>query len=265
MLGVFGEERLITGIMVVLYLCGVAGKILLGFMYRSLIRETDSMSSTQNKLLKQCKAKFINCCQMNGRVTNVPIFVDKFLGRLAIGPFTFSGINHFSGEAVVLSVAAAGVGICKSIGTGKGFLRISPFYIACFLGLYFYFSVSSIVNINEQKRILKVNLVDYLENHLAMRVQTAGKDMELLYGTKRVARDMGRNRQGAVKVMEVKNGSKDLSKKPVKGVVDEAVYEGVQEKKGVADKASATAKFTEEKTIITGEEIESLLQELLST
>lgn len=167
-------------IMFFLFGCSVAMRIFLGILYSNLIRGTENMAITDNVPLKQCKTKFIKCFQLNGGVSNVPVFVEKFMSRLTIGPFSYESIYHFSGQLMLLSVVAAGVGICKGFASGDSIGKILPYYIACFAGLYLYFSVTAAVNLAEKKKILKVNLVDYLENHLAMRIGTTQEDMEML-------------------------------------------------------------------------------------
>lgn len=132
------------------------------------------MSATKNKALKQCKLKFANCYQLNNRVSNIPIFVDKFINRLKLGPFTYLTLYHLSGQMMLLAVGVAGVGICKSIMAGYSIGDILPFYIVSFLGLYLYFAVSAMADIKGRRRILKTNLVDYLENHMANRLAEGG-------------------------------------------------------------------------------------------
>ena len=51
--------------------------------------------------------------------------------------------------------------------------EILPFYIVSFLGLYLYFAVSAVADIKGRRRILKTNLVDYLENHMVNRLANA--------------------------------------------------------------------------------------------
>lgn len=140
------------------------------------------MASTDNKLLKQCKTKFSNCYELNNGISNVSVFVDKFLNRLSLGPFSFEMLYHLSGQLMLLSVVFSGVGICRSILAGHTLGAILPFYIVSLLGLYLFFSVSTIADVRGKKRVLKVNLVDYLENHLSPRIKVTRRDMEMLYG-----------------------------------------------------------------------------------
>ena len=119
---------------------------------------------------------------MSNGVANIPVFVDKFLNRIKWGPFTFETLYHLSGQAMLLSVVSAGAGICRSIMAGRTLGDILPFYIVSFFGLYLYFSISTVVDVKKKKRVLKVNLVDYLENHLSPRIDITRQDIEMLYG-----------------------------------------------------------------------------------
>jgi len=182
MFRVFQEEKLIAISMFVCMGISIFLRVFLGLLYRNMIKEADNMASTQNRLLRQCKTKFASCYQMGGGVANIPVFVDKFLNRMALGHLSFETIYHLSGQMMLLSVVFSGVGVCKSIVEGWTLGEILPFYIVSFFGLYLYFSISTVVDVRGKKRILKVNLVDYLENHLSPRIEVTRQDIEMLYG-----------------------------------------------------------------------------------
>lgn len=196
MFRIFQEEKIVTACMAGFFAASIFTRLLLGFLYRNMIRETDNMASTRNKLLKQCKLKFANCFQLNNGVANIPVFVDKFLNRLSVGPLTFETMYHLSGQLMLLSVVSAGVGVCRSILGGRMLGEILPFYIVSFLGLYVYFSVSTVVDVKGKRSILKTNLVDYLENHLSARMDVTENDMEMLFGRSAYGRPRSGKRGG---------------------------------------------------------------------
>lgn len=183
MFEIFEEEWVVTLFMLSFFVLSVFLKLLLGSLYQNMITETDNMATTENKLLKQCKLKFSNCYQLNKGMANVPVFVDKFLSRLSLGPISFLTMYHLSGQTMLLSIVCAGVGICRSIMNGRMLGEILPFYIVSFLGLYLYFSLSTVVDIKGKRRVLKINLVDYLENHLSTRIDVTERDIQMLYGS----------------------------------------------------------------------------------
>lgn len=205
MFRVFQEEKLITiGVFACMGL-SIFLRVLLGMLYRNMIKEADNMASTENRLLKQCKTKFASCYQMSNGVSNIPIFVDKFLNRMSLGHMSFETMYHLSGQLMLLSVVFSGVGVCKSIVGGRTLGDVLPFYIVSFFGLYLYFSVSTVVDVRGKKRILKVNLVDYLENHLSPRIDITRQDIEMLYGE-----SVFEERKGAYG--RIQGGRKDRSK-----------------------------------------------------
>lgn len=173
MFAVFYEEKVISVLMFLFLVFSITGRIMIGVLYQHMIHDTENMSATKNKMLRQCKLKFANCYQLNGGVANIPIFVDKCLNRMQIGPFTFQTVYHLSGQMMLLSVFFAGAGVCRCIIRGFSVGEILPFYIVSFLGLYLYFAVSAIADIKGRRRILKTNLVDYLENHMVNRLACA--------------------------------------------------------------------------------------------
>lgn len=255
MFRIFREEQWITVFMLSFFGVSIVLRVFLGLIYQGMIREADNMAATDNRLLKQCKLKFANCYQLGGGVANIPVFVDKFLNRLAIGPVSFETLYHFSGQAMLLSVVCAGFGICKSIMKGRLLGEILPFYVASFAGLYLYFSVSSIVDIKGKKRVLKINLIDYLENHLSARIQVTENDMEMLYGGRQYGNRKKReiSRGGGRRTVELM----PIGSRMIEGEAMEREY--------VPDAAGAASQdaFDREDAKVTGEELEALLREFL--
>ena len=183
MFSIFMREKVVTIGMLTCFFVSILLRVFLAALYRKMSHETDNMAITENKLLKQCKLKFSHCYQLNNGVANIPVFVEKFMNRLAIGPFSFRMLYHLSGQLMLLSVIFSGLGVCKSIAAGCMFGEILPFYLCSMLELYIFFAVSSVVDIKGRRKELKVNLIDYLENHLSNRIQVTRDDIQMLYGS----------------------------------------------------------------------------------
>lgn len=183
MIPIFEQEKVAAYGMIICFFLSVGTRMFLAMLYRQMIHETDNMATTGNRLLKQCKLKFTNCYQLNNGVPNVQVFVEKFLNRLSLGPFSFGMLYHLSGQLMLLSIVFSGVGVCRSIAAGNMFGEILPFYICSLLELYLYLSITTMVDVKGKRKALKVNLIDYLENHLSNRMQVTRVDMQMLYGT----------------------------------------------------------------------------------
>lgn len=163
-----------------LLLCSILCQIVISVLYRRLIRETENMSATKNKSLQKLKLKFTSCRQLHETIPNVGVFVDKYINQLCIGRLPVSFFRHLSGQLTLLAVLVAGIGACLGIIRGENFLAIAPFYLISFFGLYLYFAVSSLADIPGKMGMLRTNLVDYLENHLAGRLEQTKLDMRLV-------------------------------------------------------------------------------------
>ena len=254
MFTIFKEEKVITAGILVFLCLSVLVRLMLAWMYHTMIRETDNMATTGNRLLKQCKVKFANCYQLNGGVSNIPVFVDKFLNRLSFGHLSFDAWYHLSGQCMLFSVIFAGVGICKGILDGRMLGEILPFYIASFLGLYLYFSLSALVDIKGKRRVLKTNLIDYLENHLSGRIPVTEQDYERLYGASKLP---GRR---TVELMPIRGRTaqpQEMVRETGREVFStEHEMPWKMEDRGMAQQ--------DETSRVTEEELQALLQELLT-
>lgn len=254
MFTIFKEEKVITAGILVFLCLSVLVRLMLAWMYHTMIRETDNMATTGNRLLKQCKVKFANCYQLNGGVANIPVFVDKFLNRLSFGHLSFDAWYHLSGQCMLFSVVFAGVGICKGILDGRMLGEILPFYIVSFLELYLYFSLSALVDIKGKQRVLKTNLIDYLENHLSGRIPVTEQDYERLYGASKLP---GRR---TVELMPIRGRAaqpQEMARETGREVFStEHEMPGKMEDRGMAQQ--------DETSRVTEEELQALLQELLT-
>lgn len=254
MFTIFKEEKVITAGILVFLCLSVLVRLMLAWMYHTMIRETDNMATTGNRLLKQCKVKFANCYQLNGGVSNIPVFVDKFLNRLSFGHLSFDAWYHLSGQCMLFSVIFAGMGICKGILDGRMLGEILPFYIASFLGLYLYFSLSALVDIKGKRRVLKTNLIDYLENHLSGRIPVTEQDYERLYGASKLP---GRR---TVELMPIRGRTaqpQEMVRETGREVFSaEHAIPGKTEDRGMSQQ--------DESSRVTEEELQALLQELLT-
>lgn len=151
---IFGQEKEATIAMGIFFLGSIVSRLVLAGLYQGLIRGTDNLAITENRQLKQCKLKFAHCYQLNRGVANIPVFVDKFISRLSVGPLSYDFFYHLSGQLMLLSIVALSVGVCRSLIRGRSLLDILPFYIAALMALYVYFSISALTDIRGKRRKL---------------------------------------------------------------------------------------------------------------
>lgn len=171
----FLNQTVIMVVAIVFMVLGVLYQVAIGVMFGRMIQASDTMTGADNKLMKQCKERFIQCYNLNGGVANVAVFVDKFINRIHFMGMSLNFIKHLSGQLMLAGVFIAGFGVCKGIVSGTRFIELIPFYIVSLFGIYVYVSVASMVDIQGRKQMLKTNLVDYLENHVSQRLENGMK------------------------------------------------------------------------------------------
>lgn len=264
MFAVLLEHKVLSIAFITLLLLSIICQILIGVIYRQMIKETDNMSATNNKFLKQCKLKFINCYQLNEGVANISVFVDKFLSRISFMGVSLTGLQHLGGQFMLLSVVVAGIGACGEIVQGETVARVLPFYIVGFVGLYIYFSISGLIDVQGKRERLKTNLMDYLENHMVNKLRQSAIDWEDLTGEKLSAKSAKADRKKDGRKQETQEGVSDKVRalREELGLQPERTYEkkssltNVETYNDVSDKEPGLS-YGEE------QELEELLREFL--
>ena len=177
MIGMFLKHKYLAAAIIGLLSLSIICQIIMGVLLHIMIRESGNMPAEKNKFLKQCKMKFINYYKLNGRMVNTSVFVDKFIQKITFLKIPLLRFSHIPGQLMMLSVLVTGITICFTLAAGDTLFQIIPYYLSSILGLYLYFSISGLVDIQGKKKILKTNLVDYLENHLAPRLEVERENL----------------------------------------------------------------------------------------
>ena len=155
-------------------------RFMIGVILKRLIREAENMSATENGLLKQCKLKFRNCYELNGGSVNAEIFVEKFMQGIRIGKCSLRLLNQLSGQLLLLSVFADGIGSCLGLAHGETLGQVLPYYLQAFLSLYLHFGLSGLIDVSGKREALKITVTDFLENRMPERIRNVRQDSDYL-------------------------------------------------------------------------------------
>lgn len=253
MFEVFLENKLLSGAFFLLLLLSILCQVMAGVIYRRMIKETENMSSTGNKLLKQCKLKFANCYQLNEGVSNIPVFVDKFMAKMSFMGISLTSIKHLSGQLMLLSVAVAGGGACREIMHGETVGKVLPYYIVSFLGLYVFFSISGLVDIQGKRERLKINLVDYLENHMVNKLRQSAIDWAEITGGDTIKKEDKPDKQVNRDICALRE---EIGLAPRRGEAETSSKDEIEERKERVSQKKTPAFSHKEK-----QELEELLRE----
>ena len=149
---------------------GVDVKVVQTFILINLVEESENIPTAKNKLIKQMKLKFENCYRLNLGVNNVKAFVDKYIHKYKICGIN---INHLERIPIIITW------ICAVAGIGCGCICYLQNYSVKVGSLYEIYGVGSavILKLTEiildapyKKKVLYINLIDFFENSLQIRL-----------------------------------------------------------------------------------------------
>ena len=246
------NQSFIFTLTIVFMVIGILYQIAIGVIYQKMIQETDNMSGSENKILKQCKERFVTCYKMNGGVSNIPVFVDKYINRIKFCGMGFNFMKHLSGQMMLAGVFVAGFGVCKGIFEGRRFVDLLPFYIICLFGIYLFLSITAIVDMPGRRQMMKTNLMDYLENHIAERLEHGLTEKEKLL--RELEQEKERSGKDKVAAGDISEDSKMKVTDKVK-IIEDNDGEGSRIKAAEIEKTTSE-KNTSEKTSASDNKLE---------
>lgn len=159
------------GLIILMMVGGIVLQMVIGGLYSKLIHETEDAEDSGYRLIKACKLKFTASYQINGGMANITVFVDRYLTKMKLGRFRIEAVIRFSKQLMLLAALAAGAGIYLDIRDGAHVMALLPYYIVTFIGIYAYLFIYELVDLPNKRNLLKMNLVDYLENVLVPKLQ----------------------------------------------------------------------------------------------
>lgn len=150
---------------------GILIKLSLYFAYRSFIKASDSVSVSKKRWMKQMKLKFETCYQLKIGVNNVDVFVDKYVSKRKFCGLLLSTWENISGQMITLCLLIASIaGILGIVyDCGKDIVLFT--FLMGAVSSIVVIIVDNLVNISEHKKILFLNLKDYFENYLKVRLE----------------------------------------------------------------------------------------------
>lgn len=172
MLSLLQNFHFLSVCMIVFLSLSIIFQIAAGVMVHCLLQESENMSTVKSNVLKQCRQKYVNYYKLNGKMINTSVYVDKFIKKLKLLGIPLTRYTQLSGQMMFFFILSTGISIFLQLSFGKTLFDMIPYYLISILGLYLYFSVMGVINIEDKKKLLKINLVDYLDNHLCPRLET---------------------------------------------------------------------------------------------
>lgn len=158
-------------VMLSICIVGIVVRILIRGVYKNLIRASENMANSQNNLMKHVIMRFEACYKLKIGVHNVDIFVDKHIFKHKVGGILLYTWENISGQLLTVNfvVATVSVGLAVFYECGQDVILYTFLVglIACSLLII----VDSFLDLSGKRIILQVNMKDYLENMLQVKLE----------------------------------------------------------------------------------------------
>lgn len=163
-------------------LCGLGllVRFIVDLVYKHLVKESDNPGDTKNKTLRHMKMKFETCFKLKIGVNNVDTFVDKNVLRYRFCGILLSTWDNFGGQILFLDLLI--VPLCAVFGVAYncGQADILLTGAVGILSSAILILVDKSINLSEKKKMIRLNLLDYLENFCKVRLEQETYHPELL-------------------------------------------------------------------------------------
>lgn len=150
---------------------GIIVKFILQMKYTMLVKASDNMGTSKNRLTQTMKLKFESCYKLKIGVNNVDIFVDKHVYRHKFCGLFLSTWENIGGQVLILSLLIGSISSILGLIYECGRQQIlSTFSVGIIVGGMLIF-FDGLVNIPGKKELIRINMKDYLENLYKVRLE----------------------------------------------------------------------------------------------
>ncbi|MDF2609919.1 MAG: hypothetical protein K0R92_1393 [Lachnospiraceae bacterium] len=165
------DQNLFIYIMLGLGALGIIVKLILQIKYALLVKASDNMGTSKNKLTQTMKMKFESCYKLKIGVNNVDIFVDKHVYRHKFCGLYLSTWENIGGQVLILNLLIGSISSILGLIYECGKQQIlGTFSVGIIIGGMLIF-IDGLINIPGKKQLIRINMKDYLENLYKVRLE----------------------------------------------------------------------------------------------
>lgn len=203
---------------------GLAGRLTARNLYRRLVKETDNMTLTKNRYLRDLKQKTENAYRLNQGIRDSRVYLEKQLSTYRFLGITLSGWGSFGGQMTVLCFLLGG-----AAAFGAYWYRCDSYYIVLYGSMGILAGLVTMVadywaNLGEGKQQLLNSLQDYMENSLFNRLARETASAAVEEGRRDNARERAGERRNRLdspaRSMAGQTANGEEAKKNPSGVLD---------------------------------------------
>ncbi len=174
------DKNIFSYIMLALCVCGILLKLMLNMVYSRLIKASDNMAKSKNKLTQMMKKKFETCYKLKIGVNNVDIFVDKYVFRHKFCGVLLSTWENIGGQILMLCLLVGSISTIIGLIYECGKQQILSTFSVGILTSGLLIFLEGLINLSGRKELIRLNMKDYFENILKVRLEQEQTEPELI-------------------------------------------------------------------------------------
>lgn len=159
---------------------GLFIRLIVNLVYKHLVKESDQLGETKNKMLKHIKLKFSTCYKLKIGVNNVDTFVDKNILKYRFCGLLLSTWENLCGQVLYLILLMVPIITVFAVLEDCGQDIILMTGAVGILSAAVLILVDKSINLSGKKKIMRLNLLDYLENFCKVRLEQETSNPELI-------------------------------------------------------------------------------------
>lgn len=165
------EQNIVVYAMLFLFGVGILTKIILSLVYRQLVKASQNMGASENKLMKLMRIRFDTCYKIKLGVHNVDSFVDKYVYSHKICGISLYTWENLSGQiniiCLLFTMFAGGGALILHCGQD---ILLSTF-ITGIGSVIMLIALEKLFGISAKQKIMRVHMKDFLENNLKVKLE----------------------------------------------------------------------------------------------
>ena len=206
MVKILFEQNIILYVFAGLCGLGLLVRLIVNLVFKNLVKASENPAETKNKLLKLMKMRFEACYKAKIGVNNVDTFVDKNVLRYRFCGVLLSTWDNFGGQILFLNLLIVPVSAVFGVVFDCGQDLVMMTGAVGILTSAVLIIVDKSINLSAKKRILHLNLLDYLENFCKVRLEQEAFHPELYEQMRREYAQVAEAKKQVVTSKEEKNG-----------------------------------------------------------
>ena len=159
---------------------GLLLRLIVNLVYKHLVKESDQLGETKNKMLKHIKLKFSTCYKLKIGVNNVDTFVDKNILKYRFCGLLLSTWENLCGQVLYLVLLMVPIITVFAVLEDCGQDIVLLTGAVGILSAAVLILVDKSINLSGKKKIMRLNLLDYLENFCKVRLEQESSNPELI-------------------------------------------------------------------------------------